>query len=89
LNLRAQNTNLFLQIADGVDDATWQHHLRAGEYSRWFRDMIKDSELADEIAEIEQDRGLSPQESRERVKEAVNRRYTAPAKGPTGLVEQH
>jgi hypothetical protein len=89
LNLRAQNTNLFLQIADGVDDATWQHHLRAGEYSRWFRDMIKDSELADEIAEIEQDRGLSPGASRERVKEAVNRRYTAPAKGPTGLVEQH
>jgi len=89
LNLRAQNTNLFLQIADGVDDATWQHHLRAGEYSRWFRDMIKDSELADEVAEIEQDRGLSPGASRERVKEAVNRRYTAPAKGPTGLVEQH
>jgi hypothetical protein len=51
--------------------------------------MIKDSELADEVAEIEQDRGLSPQESRERVKEAVNRRYTAPGQGPHGLVEQH
>src|SRR5262249_42671040 len=34
LNLRAQNTGLFLQIAQGVDDDTWEYHLRAGEYSR-------------------------------------------------------
>ena len=88
LNLRAQNTTLFLQIAEGVDDATWEHHLRAHEYSRWFRDMIKDAELADEVAEVEQDRGLSPQESRERVKDAVNRRYTAPT-GPSGVVDYH
>ena len=27
LNLRAQNLALFLQIADGVDDETWLHHL--------------------------------------------------------------
>ena len=34
LNLRAQNLALFLQIAEGVDDPTWLHHLRAGDYSR-------------------------------------------------------
>jgi hypothetical protein len=27
---------IFLQIADGIDDATWEHHLRAGDYSAWF-----------------------------------------------------
>jgi hypothetical protein len=81
LNLRAQNTSIFVQIAEGVDDATWEHHLRAGEYSRWFRDMIKDSELAGEVAEIEKNRALSPAESRERIKDAIHRRYTAPAKG--------
>ena len=79
LNLRAQNLTMFLQIADGIDDRTWLFHLRAGDYSRWFRDMIKDSELADEITAIESDEARSPSESRRRVKEAVERRYTSPA----------
>ena len=37
-------------MADGVDDETWLHHLRAGDYSRWFREGIKDDALADEAA---------------------------------------
>jgi hypothetical protein len=80
LNLRAQNTTVFVQLAEGVDDETWEFHLRRGDYSQWFRQMIKDPELADEVAAVEQDTSLSPQESRKRIKEAVNRRYTAPAK---------
>jgi hypothetical protein len=28
LNLRAQNLMVFLQVADGIDDATWMHHLK-------------------------------------------------------------
>ena len=28
LNLRAQNLSTFLQMAAGVDDRTWLHHLR-------------------------------------------------------------
>ena len=80
LNLRAQNTNIFVQLAEGVDDETWEFHLRRGDYSQWFRQRIKDPELADEIAAVEQDTTLSPQDSRRRIKEAVNRRYTAPAK---------
>ena len=39
LNLRAQNLTMFLQIGEGVDDATWLHHLRAGDYSRWMREV--------------------------------------------------
>ena len=35
LSLRVQNLSLFLQIAAGVDDRTWLHHLRAGDYSAW------------------------------------------------------
>jgi len=31
LNLRAQNLSIFLQMAEGVDDNTWTHHLRSGE----------------------------------------------------------
>jgi HAD superfamily hydrolase (TIGR01484 family) len=80
LNLRAQNLSTFLQLAAGVDDETWLHHLRAGAYSQWFRDAIKDDDLAAEAAAIEQDGSLSAPESRARIKEIVDRRYTAPAK---------
>lgn len=79
LSLRAQNLALFLQIAAGVDDRTWLHHLRAGHYSAWIRDAIKDEDLADEFAAVERDRELSADDSRARIKEAVDRRYTGPA----------
>ena len=41
LNLRAQNLVMFMQIAAGVDDQTWAHHLRRGDYSRWFGDSYQ------------------------------------------------
>lgn len=80
LNLRAQNLTIFLQMVAGVDDRTWLHHLRAGEYSRWFRDAIKDEDLAAEVAAVEGDQALSPSDSRDRIKEMIERRYTAPAR---------
>jgi hydroxymethylpyrimidine pyrophosphatase-like HAD family hydrolase len=78
LNLRAQNLQLFLQLADGVDDATWTHHLRRGDYSRWFREMIKDDGMADAAAGVESE-SLPPRESRERIRALIEERYTAPA----------
>jgi hypothetical protein len=84
LNLRAQNLSTFLQIAAGVDDETWLHHLREGAYSGWFQDAIKDEALAVQARAIEQNRLLSAAESRAYIKEAVERRYTAPAKGLSG-----
>jgi hydroxymethylpyrimidine pyrophosphatase-like HAD family hydrolase len=81
LKLRAQNLMLFLQIADGVDDETWLHHLRAHDYSRWISEFIKDPELGDEVAAIEAADGLSPEESRARIRAAVETRYTVPATG--------
>jgi hydroxymethylpyrimidine pyrophosphatase-like HAD family hydrolase/energy-coupling factor transporter ATP-binding protein EcfA2 len=79
LNLRAQNLNTFIQLAEGVDDETWLHHLRQGDYSKWMTKNIKDKELAAEVAEIESHRAASGKESRARVVEAINKRYTAPA----------
>ena len=68
LNLRAQNLQLFLQMADGVDDETWQHHLNRREYSAWFRDAIKDDELGMEVEKIEAgDCGNWPRRCRRRV----------------------
>ncbi|MBA3754493.1 MAG: HAD hydrolase family protein, partial [Nitrospira sp.] len=78
LNLRAQNLILFMQMADGVDDATWLHHLRLGDYSRWFQDKIKDEGLAEEARQIERQPNLSPAESRRLIKAAIEQEYTAP-----------
>ena len=79
LKLRAQNLTIFLQIGDGVDDETWLHHLRSGDFSEWFRNAIKDEELAREVEQCEKDEGLDAARSRACVREAVERRYTAPA----------
>ena len=79
LNLRAHNLILFTQIAEGVDDETWLFHLQQHDYSRWFRDAIKDEGLADEAEQIERRAYLSAQESRNLIKEAIEGRYTLPA----------
>jgi len=78
LNLRAQNLTLFVQIADGLDDVTWMYHLRRGDYSRWLRESIKDPELADEVADIEAQSGIAPQESRALIRDRIEQRYTEP-----------
>jgi hypothetical protein len=41
--------------------------------------MIKDDELGRQAAEIEQDKSVSPKDSRRKIKEAMESRYTAPA----------
>ncbi len=69
---------IFLQIADGVDDDTWLHHLKRHDFSRWMKDAIKDDELADDVKSVE-DGEADPSASRKRVRDAVERRYTAPA----------
>jgi len=75
LNLRAPNLTRFCELADGVDEGTWDHHRRQGDYSRWLRDMVKDPELADEIAVLEAG-PQAPAESRRAVLTAVRRRYS-------------
>ena len=84
LNLKAQNLVVFLQMADGVDDATWKHHLRRHDYSRWFRDGIRDAELAAEAERIESQAGATAKVSRAAIREAVEKRYTLPADRPSG-----
>jgi hydroxymethylpyrimidine pyrophosphatase-like HAD family hydrolase len=74
LNLRAPNLIRFCELAEGVDDATWMHHLRRGEYSAWIRETIKDPELADEVAGVESSE-LGPAETRQRALGAVRQRY--------------
>jgi hypothetical protein len=83
LNLMAQNLNVFAQTARGIDDETWLYHLKRHDYSNWFRDVIKDPELAGEVVPIEKKRGIKADESRALIIEAITRRYTVTVPEPT------
>lgn len=78
---------IFLQLADGVDDATWEHHLRNGDYEKWFRESIKDDVLAASAKRIAQLSGMTPKESRQLIREAVEQDYTLPATRPLPVPE--
>jgi HAD superfamily hydrolase (TIGR01484 family) len=88
LNLRAHNLMLFVQIGQGVDEETWQFHRRANDYSKWFRTVIKDDELAAEAEAVEIDKSLDASASRERILAAVDRRYTATSEAPRNWREE-
>jgi hydroxymethylpyrimidine pyrophosphatase-like HAD family hydrolase len=78
LNLRAQNLAIFIQMAEGVDDGTWLHHLRRHDYSHWVREAIKDEQLAQHIEQIESaNQGAA--ESRKQIIAAIEKQYTSAA----------
>lgn len=75
LNLRAQNLAVFLQIGEGVDQATWLFHLRKGHYARWFREVMRDENLA-AAAEFLAQTGATARESRAKLGELITQSYT-------------
>ncbi len=88
LNLKAPNLHVFLQLADGIDDETWEFHRKAGDFSKWVRLQMKDEALADELAKIEANKTANPKDSRAAVRAAIEARYTLPAEeAPSGQAE--
>jgi hydroxymethylpyrimidine pyrophosphatase-like HAD family hydrolase len=77
-NLKAQNLQVFSQIAEGISESTWMFHLRSNDYSRWFRDSVRDNYLADEAERIERRMDLTPYETRVLILELIRARYTLP-----------
>jgi HAD superfamily hydrolase (TIGR01484 family) len=77
-NLKAQNLNIFCQIAEGIGEETWMFHLRRNDYSRWMRDVIKNRDLAAAVEDIEKRFDLSPAQTRALIRAAVETRYTFP-----------
>jgi hypothetical protein len=66
------------QIAEGISESTWMFHLRRSDYSRWFRDAIRDSYLADQAERIERRMDLTSSETRVLILELIRARYTLP-----------
>lgn len=79
LKLRAQNLAMFLQLAEGLDDETWDFHLRRGDYSQWFRECIKDETLASAATQAEA--LAAADESRDVIRAAIEREYAVSAPG--------
>lgn len=79
LRLRAQNLNMFIQLAKGVDDDTWLFHLQKHDYSEWVREAIKDDALSKELLEVETNDGASAEDSRSSIVKILEQHYTAPA----------
>jgi hydroxymethylpyrimidine pyrophosphatase-like HAD family hydrolase len=77
-NLKAQNLQVFSQIAEGISEPTWMFHLRRNDYSRWFRDSVRDAYLADQGERIERRLDLTPAETRLLILELIRARYTLP-----------
>ena len=77
-NLKAQNLNVFCQIADGIGEETWMFHLRRHDYSRWMRDVIRNRDLAAAVEDVEKRADLGPAQTRALVRTAVDARYTLP-----------
>jgi len=77
LRLRATNLIMFLEMADGVDDETWEWHRARADFSAWVETSIKDGELAVQMRAIEQD--ASPtDEARLAIRAFIEHRYTLP-----------
>jgi hydroxymethylpyrimidine pyrophosphatase-like HAD family hydrolase len=77
--LRAQNLMTFAQLADGVDDDTWEYHRGLNHYSTWIETAIGDHDLSDLVRQSESNRSLSPRSARDNVIAAIRERYTLPA----------
>ncbi|WP_439695394.1 HAD family hydrolase [Mucilaginibacter sp. AW1-7] len=77
-NLKASNLLMFIQMGSGVDDETWSYHLGRHDYSKWFRNSVKDEKLALCAEKIEGE-ALNPYASRKAIFQAIAERYTLPA----------
>lgn len=75
LNLGVQNLRMFMQVAEGLDDDTWLHHLKQGDYANWFREVIHDDELAAFACRVQKDPNLSAEASRQELAKYITQKY--------------
>lgn len=85
---RARNVCEFVHLSRRLNDATWESHLRHNDYSAWFRDVIRDEELAQQTRKIEDDRQLVPSDSRAKISNMILSRYAEPVSSRSGSVNR-
>jgi hydroxymethylpyrimidine pyrophosphatase-like HAD family hydrolase len=75
LQLATPNLRQFINIGKGVDDNTWNYHLRRHDYSRWFLNVIKDEELAAQVEYVERDEAMDAEQSRQKIFDTIYKRF--------------
>jgi hypothetical protein len=83
LNLRAANLEMFVQLAEGLDEATWLYHLRRHDFSSWLAG-VGDAKLANQVQNVEQDERLSAVASRAEVRKLIEEHYRLLATATNG-----
>ena len=73
------NLTDFMRQSTVIDDTTWIYHLHRGDYSNWFRYVVADAELADAVAQIEQEADVTATDSRNRIQALITERYAVKA----------
>ena len=79
LCLRAYNLASFMEIGDGLDDETWMHHLRRHDYSKWMRTRSRIAISRTNSSRSKSTANVTADESRARIRKAIENRYTLPA----------
>lgn len=72
---RAENLTQFILLAKRLDDAALRRHLEAGDFTNWFRHVIRDDVLANKTHLIEVDPLLEPREALRHLEALVRSRY--------------
>jgi HAD superfamily hydrolase (TIGR01484 family) len=77
---RARNLGDFLSLMNASRDADWDRHLRSGDFTAWFTDVIRDEELGRCAMVLAGDPRVSASESRALIGASICERYAIPAK---------
>ncbi|UZD92887.1 HAD-IIB family hydrolase [Pseudomonas corrugata] len=75
LDQRASNLAEFLSSLARLDDGAFCQHREAGDFSNWFREVIRDDVLAYETHLLETDASVASQDALARIARLVQARY--------------
>lgn len=75
LGQSASNLTEFLSSSTQLADLALREHMNAGDFSNWFRNVIRDDVLAKRTRLIETNRTLAPKNALEQITRLVQSRY--------------
>lgn len=75
LDQRASNLAEFLSSLARLDDPAFRQHREAGDFSNWFREVIRDDVLANETRLLENDASVPLRDAQEQIALLVQSRY--------------
>lgn len=75
LGQSASNLTEFLSLSTRLEDSALRDYMSAGDFSKWFREVIRDDVLANKTHQVETDATLAPKEALKQISHLVHSRY--------------